>query len=182
MNKEMIISSGVHETRVAILEDDQVVEVFIERENQRGVVGNVYKGRVNKILPGMQSSFIDIGLERDAFLYVSEVVNTVEEFERLAGDDEDEAGSGPGDASRRGDARGRNRGTAASSEPSARPSRGVARPPRPWRGRGATARGRIPRPSPHPSRAAGPSGAAANAAVRGERDDAVTRRTVAGRA
>ena len=92
MNKEMIISSGDHETRVAILEDDQVVEVFIERENQRGVVGNVYKGRVNKILPGMQSSFIDIGLERDAFLYVSEVVNTVEEFERLAGDDEDETG------------------------------------------------------------------------------------------
>ena len=68
---------------MAILEDDQVVEVFIERENQRGVVGNVYKGRVSKVLPGMQSSFIDIGLERDAFLYVSEVVNTVEEFERL---------------------------------------------------------------------------------------------------
>ncbi len=90
MNKEMIISSGDHETRVAILEDDQVVEVFIERENQRGVVGNVYKGRVNKILPGMQSSFIDIGLERDAFLYVSEVVNTVEEFERLAGDDDED--------------------------------------------------------------------------------------------
>jgi ribonuclease G len=90
MNKEMIISSGDHETRVAILEDDQVVEVFIEREKQRGVVGNVYKGRVNKVLPGMQSSFIDIGLERDAFLYVSEVVNTVEEFERLAGDDEEE--------------------------------------------------------------------------------------------
>jgi ribonuclease G len=86
----MIISSGDHETRVAILEDDQVVEVFIEREKTRGVVGNVYKGRVNKILPGMQSSFIDIGLERDAFLYVSEVVNTVEEFERLAGDEEDE--------------------------------------------------------------------------------------------
>ena len=89
MNKEMIISSGDHETRVAILEDDQVVEVFIERENQRGVVGNVYKGRVSKVLPGMQSSFVDIGLERDAFLYVSEVVNTVEEFERLeSGDDE----------------------------------------------------------------------------------------------
>ncbi len=96
MNKEMIISSGDHETRVAILEDDQVVEVFIERENQRGVVGNVYKGRVNKVLPGMQSSFIDIGLERDAFLYVSEVVNTVEEFERLAGDDDEAEESGPG--------------------------------------------------------------------------------------
>ena len=83
MNKEMIISSSDHETRVAILEDDQVVEVFIERERQRGVVGNIYKGRVSKVLPGMQSSFVDIGLERDAFLYVSEVVNTVEEFERL---------------------------------------------------------------------------------------------------
>jgi Rne/Rng family ribonuclease len=90
MNKEMIISSSDQETRVAILEDDQVVEVFIERERQRGVVGNVYKGRVSKVLPGMQSSFVDIGLERDAFLYVTEVVNTVEEFERLeSGDDED---------------------------------------------------------------------------------------------
>src|SRR5687767_9926598 len=91
MNKEMIISSGDHDTRVAILEDDQVVEVFIERERSRGVVGNIYKGRVSKVLPGMQSSFVDIGLERDAFLYVSEVVNTVEEFDRLeAGEDEDD--------------------------------------------------------------------------------------------
>ena len=90
MNKEMIISSGDHDTRVAILEEDQVVEVFIERERQRGVVGNIYKGRVSKVLPGMQSSFVDIGLERDAFLYVTEVVNTVEEFDRLeSGDDED---------------------------------------------------------------------------------------------
>ena len=89
MNKEMIISSNGHDTRVAILEDDQVVEIFIERENQRGVVGNVYKGRVSKVLPGMQSSFVDIGLERDAFLYVSEVV-TPAEFEKLEGaEDED---------------------------------------------------------------------------------------------
>ena len=91
MNKEMIISSGDHDTRVAILEDDQVVEIFIERERQRGVVGNIYKGRVSKVLPGMQSSFVDIGLERDAFLYVSEVVNTVEEFDRLESGDEDDA-------------------------------------------------------------------------------------------
>src|SRR5215213_7064161 len=90
MNKEMIISSGDHDTRVAILEEDQVVEIFIERERQRGVVGNIYKGRVSKVLPGMQSSFVDIGLERDAFLYVTEVVNTVEEFEKLAGEDDDE--------------------------------------------------------------------------------------------
>src|SRR5437762_5675064 len=91
MNKEMIISSNDHDTRVAILEEDQVVEIFIERERQRGVVGNIYKGRVSKVLPGMQSSFIDIGLERDAFLYVTEVINTVEEFEKLAGDDDEEA-------------------------------------------------------------------------------------------
>ncbi len=109
MNKEMIISSSDHETRVAILEDDQVVEVFIERERQRGVVGNIYKGRVSKVLPGMQSSFVEVGLERDAFLYVSEVVNTVAEFERLAGDeDEDEApepAANGADAAGRGGAR-----------------------------------------------------------------------------
>ena len=87
----MIISSNGHETRVAILEEDQVTEIFIERERQRGVVGNVYKGRVSKVLPGMQSAFIDIGLERDGFLYVSDVVDTIEEFERLeAGDEEEE--------------------------------------------------------------------------------------------
>jgi Rne/Rng family ribonuclease len=75
MNKEMIISSTRHETRVAILEDDQVVELFIEREQSRGVVGNIYKGRVSKVLPGMQSAFVDLGLERDAFLYVTDVIS-----------------------------------------------------------------------------------------------------------
>ncbi len=90
MTKEMIISSNGHETRVAILEEDQVTEIFIERERQRGVVGNVYKGRVSKVLPGMQSAFIDIGLERDGFLYVSDVIDTIEEFDRLEAGDEDE--------------------------------------------------------------------------------------------
>src|SRR6187397_3595164 len=88
MNKEMIISSGAHDTRVAILEDDQVVEIFVERENQRGVVGNVYKGRVSKVLPGMQSSFIDLGLERDGFLYVADVIDTMEEFDKLEADED----------------------------------------------------------------------------------------------
>ena len=83
MNKEMIVSSNGHEVVAAILEDDQVGEIYIERERSRGVVGNVYKGRVNKVLPGMQSAFVDIGLERDAFLYVSDVSDTVEEFDRL---------------------------------------------------------------------------------------------------
>jgi len=79
MNKEMVISSTPHETRVAILEDDHVVEVFIEREHSRGVVGNIYKGRVSKVLPGMQSAFVDLGLERDAFLYVTDVISPSEE-------------------------------------------------------------------------------------------------------
>jgi Rne/Rng family ribonuclease len=78
MNKEMIIASNGHETRVAILEDDQLAELFVEREQHRGVVGNVYKGRVSKVLPGMQSSFVDIGLERDGFLYVSDVIANLE--------------------------------------------------------------------------------------------------------
>src|SRR5262252_4096931 len=97
MTKEMIISSNGHETMVAILEEDLVAEIFVERERQRGVVGNVYKGRVSKVLPGMQSSFIDIGLERDGFLYVADVVDTLEEFEKLeAGGD----GEPKGDAGR----------------------------------------------------------------------------------
>ena len=91
MNKEMIVSTNGHETMVAILEDDQVAEIFVERERQRGVVGNVYKGRVSKVLPGMQSSFIDIGLERDGFLYVAEVIDTLEEFEKLEADDDTKA-------------------------------------------------------------------------------------------
>jgi ribonuclease G len=101
MNKEMIVTSNGHQTMVAILEDDQVTEVFIERERQRGVVGNVYKGRVSKVLPGMQSAFVDIGLERDGFLYVSDVVDTIEEFDRLESGDDDEEGeerSGKSDA------------------------------------------------------------------------------------
>src|SRR6516164_8887456 len=88
MNKEMIVSSNGHETMVAILEDDLVAEIFVERERHRGVVGNVYKGRVSKVLPGMQSSFIDLGLERDGFLYVADVIDTLEEFEKLEADDE----------------------------------------------------------------------------------------------
>ena len=92
MQKEMIISAGGHETMVAILEEDLVTEIFVERERHRGVVGNLYKGRVSKVLPGMQCAFIDIGLERDGFLYVSDVVNTIEEFDRLDSDDEEDAG------------------------------------------------------------------------------------------
>src|SRR3954469_24853417 len=83
---------------VAILEDDLVAEIFVERERQRGVVGNVYKGRVSKVLPGMQSSFIDLGLERDGFLYVADVLASVDELD--GGDDDEPAKSGGRDRDR----------------------------------------------------------------------------------
>jgi len=94
MTKEMIISSSAHETRVAILEDDHVAEIFIERERQRGVVGNLYKGRVSKVLPGMQSAFVDLGLERDGFLYVTDAIPSSEEFERFETDEDEAAPAG----------------------------------------------------------------------------------------
>src|SRR6186713_768144 len=112
MNKEMIISSSAHETRVAILEDDHVAEIFIERERQRGVVGNLYKGRVSKVLPGMQSAFVDLGLERDGFLYVTDAIPASEEFERFETDD-DETAAPSGSPSSDGGASGRPASSAA---------------------------------------------------------------------
>src|SRR5678809_1014020 len=84
MSKEMIISVNGREKKIAIVEDDVVTEFYVERgdENQ-GIVGNIYKGRVMKVLPGMQSAFVDIGLERDSFLYVSDFFDEEEEFERI---------------------------------------------------------------------------------------------------
>jgi ribonuclease G len=109
MNKEMIISSNGHETRVAILEDDQLAEIFVERERNRGVVGNVYKGRVSKVLPGMQSSFIDIGLERDGFLYVSDVITNLDEFDSGDDDGEPKARDADGDGTEKDKPRGKDR-------------------------------------------------------------------------
>jgi ribonuclease G len=68
----MYISSSPHETKLAVVEDDQLVEVYFERDTDVGLVGGIYKGRVSRVLPGMQSAFVDIGLDRDAFLYVSD--------------------------------------------------------------------------------------------------------------
>jgi ribonuclease G len=84
MNKEMFISSSPHETKVAVCEDGHLVEVYFERDTDVGLVGGIYKGRVNRVLPGMQSAFVDIGLERDAFLYVSDFsLQDQDEFEGL---------------------------------------------------------------------------------------------------
>ncbi|MEO6590668.1 MAG: hypothetical protein ABIP06_15335, partial [Pyrinomonadaceae bacterium] len=85
MSKEMIISVNGHEKKIAILDNGRVTEFYIERGEQdnTGVVGNIYKGRVMRVLPGMQSAFVDIGLERDAFLYVSDFFDEEEEIERI---------------------------------------------------------------------------------------------------
>ncbi len=72
--RKMLIESDPHQVRIAVLEDDRLTETFVERHGRQGAVGNVYKGRVSRVLPGMQAAFVDIGLERDAFLYVSDVV------------------------------------------------------------------------------------------------------------
>ncbi len=74
ITKTMLIESDAHRTRVAVLEDDRLAELFVERPEERGVVGNIYKGKVHRVLPGMQAAFVDIGLERDAFLYVGEAL------------------------------------------------------------------------------------------------------------
>ena len=83
MSKELVISANRHETRVAMIEDDQVVEIFHQRENEYSLAGSIHKGRVTRVLPGMQSAFVDIGLERDAFLYVSDFFEDNEEYDKI---------------------------------------------------------------------------------------------------
>jgi len=83
MNKELFVSSTPHETKVGLVEDDLLAEVYLERENEYTLAGSIYKGRVTRVLPGMQSAFVDIGLERDAFLYVSDFMELEEHDEDL---------------------------------------------------------------------------------------------------
>ncbi|MBV8550079.1 MAG: Rne/Rng family ribonuclease [Acidobacteriaceae bacterium] len=95
MSKELVIGSNRHETKVAILEDDQLVEVYFQRANEYSLAGSIHKGRVTRVLPGMQSAFVDLGLERDTFLYVSdffeenEDIDTVQEEKPSRGDRRD---------------------------------------------------------------------------------------------
>ncbi len=83
MNKELFVSTTPHETKVGITEDDQLAEIYLERENEYTLAGSIYKGRVTRVLPGMQSAFVDIGLERDAFLYVSDFMDLEQQDEDL---------------------------------------------------------------------------------------------------
>ncbi len=90
MIKEMIVASTALETKVAILEDDQLAELYIERNRSRGILGNIYKGKVTKVLPGMQSAFVNVGLDKDAFLYVSDFIEDNEEYDKVITDAEEQ--------------------------------------------------------------------------------------------
>src|SRR5579884_2623239 len=107
MSKELVIGSNRHETKVAILEDDQLVEVYFQREKEYSLAGSIHKGRVTRVLPGMQSAFVDLGLERDTFLYVSDFFEESEEYDKIGGGREEN-----GDRRERNDRRsgGRDRG------------------------------------------------------------------------
>jgi len=90
MSKELVVSSNRHETRVAVLEDDQLVEVYFQRQQEYSLAGSIHKGRVTRVLPGMQSAFVDIGLERDAFLYVSDFFEDNEEYDQVVSNVEEQ--------------------------------------------------------------------------------------------
>ncbi len=114
MSKELVIGSNRHETKVAILEEDQLVEVYFQRANEYSLAGSIHKGRVTRVLPGMQSAFVDLGLERDTFLYVSDFfeenddIDTVTEDKPVQVQPVQRSGSERGSGERGG--RGRDRG------------------------------------------------------------------------
>lgn len=97
---KMLVESDPHESRIAVLEDDRLTEIFVERHRHRGLVGNVYKGRVTRVLPGMQAAFVDVGLDRDAFLYVSDVEGAEPEEQDLALADDEASAVAPEQALR----------------------------------------------------------------------------------
>ena len=87
MKREILINATQRETRVAILEDDQLVELLVDRPDARRMVGDIYLGKVDAVLPGLQAAFVDIGTEKSAFLHASDLV-----YPDTGGDDEDEDG------------------------------------------------------------------------------------------
>ena len=89
MPKEMIFNSNEHETRIAILENGMLFNIYIERNEEGGTIGNIYNGRVVRVLPGIQAAFVDIGLERTAFLYVTDIATILDDLEFLDEDDAD---------------------------------------------------------------------------------------------
>ncbi len=102
MSLEILINATREETRVAVLEGNQVQQLLTERAKDRGIVGNIYKGKVVRVLPGMQAAFVDIGLEKSAFLYVGDVLDPEKRYEDLVGESGDEESDRPAGGAPRG--------------------------------------------------------------------------------
>jgi Rne/Rng family ribonuclease len=139
MSKEICISSTPHETRLAILEDEQLTEVYYERENEYTLAGSIYKGRVTRVLPGMQSAFVDLGLERDAFLYVTDFMEEQEDssdFEHLPA-----SGAEPRPARAAAEEEPKRNGAPANAAPAPAPDGEFEEGTRRWRGRRGRRRG-----------------------------------------
>ncbi|HWA59152.1 MAG TPA: Rne/Rng family ribonuclease [Gemmatimonadales bacterium] len=109
MKREILINGGQRETRVAILEDDRLVELLVDRPDHRRIVGDIYLGRVEAVLPGIQAAFVDIGLEKSAFLHASDLLEP-EEDEEPTGEEGDEAFEEAEAESAEAEGNGRNRG------------------------------------------------------------------------
>ena len=90
MASEIVMNITERETRLALIENGQVAEIHLERTGERGIVGNIYKGRVIKVLPGMQAAFVDIGLPRAAFLYVGDIYHHVQDLNFMVNEEETE--------------------------------------------------------------------------------------------
>src|SRR5690606_35684292 len=98
-DRKLVVNAEGSETRVGFLEDGELVEYFLERKRERGIVGNIYRGRVNRVLPGMQAAFVDLGpgVDRKAYLYVAEILGAGDESKLFAGYDDDGGGGGDKD-------------------------------------------------------------------------------------
>src|SRR6267154_1534655 len=88
MRREIVINAGNHETRIAILEEKDLVEVMVEWPESQRRVGDIYKGRVNAVLPGMQSAFVDLGLAKTGFLHASDLAESLSGLEDLSDADD----------------------------------------------------------------------------------------------
>src|SRR5512139_1666683 len=103
MKKEIIINAAANETRIAITEDGRLAEIFVENPNKEKMVGDIYLGRVAKVMPGIKAAFIDIGLGQDGFLHFSDIGRRFEDYSAMLADEGDEE-EGEEGAPREGDA------------------------------------------------------------------------------
>src|SRR5262249_41594689 len=125
MKREILINANPRETRVAILEDDQLVELLVDRPDARRMVGDIYFGRVDAVLPGIQAAFVDIGTEKSAFLHASDLVSADDEDPDEADDDDDDDDSSDDAAGEGGGAKGKRGGRGRRPEKNTEPIQDV---------------------------------------------------------